>query len=166
MEIANRKEQFSLAFIHAVASVAGFGTTILRVDDDSVDIGIRGNRRVGSRRRAPQLDVQAKCTETDDGGGACLSYALKMKNYDDLRDHEVHVPRILVVLCVPREREAWLRETSEETAMRRCAFWASLRGLPAEGNETSRTVQIPRKQLFTVRALTSMMHRIGEGGNP
>src|SRR5690606_27973212 len=26
---------------------------------------------------------------------------LKMKNYDDLRDPEVHVPRILVVCCVP-----------------------------------------------------------------
>lgn len=166
LHITSRKEQFSLAFIHAIASVAGFDTTIGRADDDSIDIGIRANRSFGAKRRAPRLDIQAKCTALDDRCGDTVVHDLPMKNYDDLRDPEVYVPRILVVVTVPEDVAEWLHESPAETAMRRCAFWTSLRGAPEVTNAEKRRVQIPRKQMFTVDALTAIMHRIGNGDHP
>jgi hypothetical protein len=156
-----------VALIHAVASVAGYcmlGPP--QVDDDSVDLALGATRKHGSKRRAPRVDVQVKCTETDDGAGDTLAYPLPMKNYDDLRMEGLHVPHILVVLCVPTDLDQWLHETAEQTALRRVAYWRSLRGEPAVPNDATKAVHIPRVQRFTVAALKAIMTRIGEGAPP
>jgi hypothetical protein len=166
MFITTQKEQYSKAFVRAVAAVAGYKITECDVDDDSIDMGLAGKRGDGGAFvTAPHLELQLKCTETDDGADEKLSHVLKIKNYDDLRDMNVHVPRILVVVCVPADVSNWIHETSEAMVMRRCAYWASLKGAPAAPGET-RTVHLPRQQLFNVAALESMMQRIGNGGQP
>ena len=149
MYITNRKEQFSIAYLHAVASRAGFNLVRPDVDNDSIDVQIGATRAFGTVRRAPQIGIQAKCTETDDGQGPHISYTLKLKNYEDLRDENVHLPRILVVLCVPA-MEQWLQQTDEQMILRRCAYWVSLRGAAESENDTGQVVHVPRAQLFTV----------------
>lgn len=166
MHVTQQKEQFSLAFIRAVASVAGYGSCKPEVDDDSVDLSIRGNRRDGAKQRAPTLDIQAKCIETDDGSGDHLAYPLKLKNYEDLRIVEAHTPAILVVVTVPKEVDHWIDDSPEQMALRRCAYWLSLRGAAATSNEHTCTVHLPRMQRFTVHALREIMTRIGNGGRP
>ena len=54
-----QKEQFSIAYLRAVVAVAGYNITSVEVDEDSIDLGLRGNRRDGTFRKAPVLDVQA-----------------------------------------------------------------------------------------------------------
>lgn len=162
MHTSSRKSEFSVAFVHAVASVAGYvfmGPP--QIDVDSVDISIGGRKNDGATRKCPRLDIQVKCTETDDGKGDFLSYPLPVKNYEDLRVEEVHVPHILVVLCVPPNIDDWLHETPEQTAMRRVAYWMSLRGFPEVDNHSTRTISIPRDQRFTIDALKGIMTRIG-----
>jgi hypothetical protein len=166
MHISMQQEQFSKAWVRAVAAVAGYNITSCEVDDDSVDLGFTGNRKDGVHVRAPKLEFQLKCQSNDDGSRTHLAYALAMKNYDDLRDPEVHVPRILVVCCVPENVSDWLQEDAEATALRRCAYWLSLRGFPAVPNETTRSVRLPRSQLFCTTALREIMERIGTGGLP
>lgn len=161
-----QKEQFSIAYLRAVIAVAGYNITSVEVDEDSIDIGLRGNRRDGSLRKAPVLDVQAKCTATDDGQGLYLPFDLSIKNYDDLREPSRHVPLILVVVCVPPALGDWLEETPEHTAMRRCAYWFSVRGQQPTANTISCRVQIPRSQRFTVDAVRAIMSRLGDGGMP
>jgi hypothetical protein len=78
----------------------------------------------------------------------------------------LHVPHILVVLCVPTDLDQWLHETAEQTALRRVAYWRSLRGEPMVPNDTTKTVHLPRVQRFTVAALKAIMTRIGEGAPP
>lgn len=136
------------------------------MDDDSIDLGFAGNRRDGVDVKSPKLDIQLKCATNDDENGTHLSYPLKMKNYDDLRDPEVHAPRILVVCCVPENVSDWLHEDAQTTAMRRCAYWLSLRGMPVVPNENTRSVRLPRTQLFNTTALREIMGRVGSGGLP
>jgi hypothetical protein len=143
MYIAAQQEQFSKAFVRAIAAVAGCNVTACEVDDDSIDLGLAANRSFGIDARAPRLDLQLKCLSTDDGQGARLPYDVKKKNYDDLRDPTVHVPRVLVVCCVPQEVSDWLHETPEATAMRRCAYWLSLRGMPPTENAVKCRLHIP-----------------------
>jgi hypothetical protein len=166
MHPSQQKEQFSIAYIRAVVAVAGYNITGVEVDDDSIDIGLRGNRRDGRFRKAPVLDVQAKCTEMDEGQGQHLAFDLSVKNYDDLREPSRHVPLILVVVCVPPDLGDWLEETAAHTAMRRCAYWLSIRGQPATTNTTTCRVHLPRTQRFTVDATRTMMNRLGDGGYP
>lgn len=42
MDAGKRKEQFNIAYVHAMAAQAGFNPSQLMVDDDSIDIQLTG----------------------------------------------------------------------------------------------------------------------------
>ena len=164
MHATLQKEEFSIAFLHAVASIAGVKMNPWRVDQDSVDLTFTGDRGT-DEYSLPNLNVQAKCTETDSGRGDHVTYRLPIKNYDDLRKENVHIPQILVVMCVPKRFDRWIKHTPQQLAMRRCAYWLSLAGQPAALSDADRkVVHLPRIQTFTVEALTTMLRRIAASG--
>lgn len=112
--------------------------------------------------------MQLKCTAADIPTSSDISFALKLKTYDDLRVERVDltVPRILVVALVPDDIESWLDQSEERLLMKRCAYWVSLRGMEEVENTSSVTVRLPRSNLFTVDALGSIMQGIGDGDWP
>src|ERR1700674_2784154 len=129
MDISQRQEQFSLAYLRAVASVAGFTAYKPEVDDDSIDIGLAGRGAEGTTR-SPRVELQVKCSSQAGVLGAeHLTFPLTLKNYNDLRPDTVLVPRILLVVLVPENLEEWVTQTEEQLAMRRCGYWVSLRGM-------------------------------------
>lgn len=165
MDINQQKEQFSNAYVRAVAAVAGFTCYKPEPDVDSVDWCIAA---VGGRgtTRSPKVELQLKCTSRDVMDDKVIGYPLKIKNYDDLRADNYQVPRILVIVLVPDKLEDWLRQSEDEMAMRHCGYWVSLRSQPQTDNEASVTVRIPRVQQFTVDSLKELMERISNGGLP
>lgn len=165
MDLGQRKEQFSIAYLHAIASVAGYRTLEPNVDDDSIDWCVKA-RGLHGRRRSPQVDLQLKCTERIASRNGSFAFPLSIKNYNDLRGDDVHVPRILVVVFVPDTLDLWLEQSEERLLMKHCAYWVSLRDAPETANTTSVTIGLPRANQFTVEALRSMMLRIGHGGSP
>jgi hypothetical protein len=161
MHIDQRKEQFSKAYVHAVAAVAGYATYELSVDDDSIDFAIAARGSEHTTRR-PRLEMQLKCTHSDVRGADHLSYPLKIKNYDDLRA-DVIVPRILVVVMVPEDVNLWLQHSEEKLCLKHCAYWVSLLGEPPTSNTDTVTVHLPRANQFNASALQSMMESINRG---
>jgi hypothetical protein len=151
LSVSAAQEQFSKAFILALASLA---------DDDSIDWTL--SCRLAPRR--PKLDLQVKSTSDGTGTEAAIHYPLKRKNYDELILADLLTPRLLVLVVVPPDPLAWLTASPEALVLRHCACWVSLRGLPATDNETSVTVQVPRANLFDVSALMGLMQMINEGG--
>jgi hypothetical protein len=135
------------------------------VDDDSVDMVLH-QRGGGGTIRSPRVELQLKCKAAPSPAGDGFSHSIKLKNYDDLRDEGILVPRILVVILVPDDLSDWLGHSEAELAMRRWGYWVSLRGAPPSENATGQTVQIPRGQMFTVQSLQEIMQRIGEGKLP
>lgn len=83
MDLNHRKEQFSIAYVKAVASVAGFAVERITVDLDGVDVTIC-SRNTAGRIRSPLVDVQLKCTGTNVLKDGVIKFPLKRKNYDDL----------------------------------------------------------------------------------
>jgi cytochrome oxidase assembly protein ShyY1 len=63
MDENEQKQQLSVAYLHAVASAAGFACQEPGVDDDSVDrtLVARGWVHEQSFVRSPKIDVQLKC---------------------------------------------------------------------------------------------------------
>lgn len=169
MTLDDQKEHFSYAYIRAVAVVAGVGVAEPRPDDDSVDL-ILSRRDIGSVIRSPKLDLQVKCaaesSSTVNITNTHVHYALKLKNYDDLRPANLMVPRILIVVLVPDNLGDWINQTSTELALRKCAYWHSLRGQPPTSNTSGVTVPLPLSSVFSVAALDGMMQRIGAGNFP
>ncbi|MBC8076236.1 MAG: DUF4365 domain-containing protein [Chloroflexales bacterium] len=159
MDLSQRKEQFSIAFVRAIASVAGYAVYKQEVDEDSVDIGIAARGGAGTVR-SPRLELQLKCTAQAVWRQNKLLFPLKKKNYDDLRGEDLLVPRILVVLCVPNQLDDWLTHSSDALVLRYCAYWLSLRLFEERQNARSVTVTLPQANAFTVAALHAMMQSI------
>ncbi len=111
----------------------------------------------------PSLDVQLKATiNLTDGGDEEFRYALRRRNYDLLREVTL-VPRILVVLELPKEESSWINVNNEELAIRRCAYWVSLLGFPETNNSDSVTVSIKKRNRFDVASLKSLMEQARRG---
>lgn len=151
-----QKEQFSIAYVRAVAAAAQVNIYKPEVDDDSVDIGFAVRSVVG-RPQPPRLEAQLKCTAVADSDEQNFRLELKVKNYHDLRG-EHYVPRVLIVVIVPAAPQDFLTQDHESLALHRCGYWLSLRAMPETKNTAKVTVAIPRGQMFTVEALKQLLN--------
>jgi Domain of unknown function (DUF4365) len=121
----------------------------------------------GQRRdRGPQLDLQLKSTTRANVGQVHLTYDLPVVNYDDLRQTDGQVARILVVLVMPEDETLWLSQSPEELVLRHCAYWLSLKGYPPTMNTTTYRVSIPLANVFSLGALRDVMQRLRERKDP
>lgn len=154
---SNCQEQLSDAFLSGVAATAGCAMSRPVPDNDSIDwtISCRLPRR-------PKLDVQMKSTTVAAPCDSDFRFSLKLKNYNDLRLDDVIVPRILVVVTVPRRQEEWLDLSPEGLVLRYCAYWMSLAGMPRIRNTKSTSVIIPSRNLLTPAVLRELMQRIND----
>ncbi|WP_257452716.1 DUF4365 domain-containing protein [Archangium lipolyticum] len=155
------KEELSLTYVRAIASRAGFSVEEVRKDRDSVDLKVRarGLLTEDAVLTSPELAIQLKATVLDPLPERAFSFELSRKNYDDLIAPSL-VPRILVVFVMPGDEGQWLTLTEEALTLRRCAYWLSLRGLPATTNETSQTVRLSRRQTFDHDTLRDLLRKV------
>jgi Domain of unknown function (DUF4365) len=162
MTLTDQQEQFSIAWVHSIASVAGYSVEKTNVDRDSIDVVIK---QFGKGEEFPLLEilsVQLKCTYSHTPKEDGIHYPLKIKNYDDLRRKCLN-PRILVVLHVPETVDKWLKDTPENILLHHCAYWVSLWGMPASDNSETVSVLVPTTQRFTVSELKKLMSIIAQG---
>ena len=163
MELNQRKELFSKAYVRAVAAVAGCSVDQPENDYDSVDLCIKA---IGYDPMQPhRLELQLKCTSRDVLDNAFVRYPLNVKNYNDLRV-TTFIPRLLIVVLVPENIEEWIQQSESEMLIKHCAYWVSLRGMPETRNTNRITVELLRQNQFTAEALESIMQRISKGGVP
>ncbi len=150
-----QKEQFSIAYVRAVAAAARVNIYGVEVDDDSIDIGF-SVKSVAGRPQSPMLNAQLKCATKLVGNARRFRYPLKAKNYNELVGGH-YVPRILIVVVIPPELKNWLAQSENGLLLRRCGYWVSLRESPPSENKRNVTVEIPRTQIFSAVALRSML---------
>ena len=109
---ADRKEALSRAYVAAVAAGAGYTLAVQDFDLDGVDIQVRAG---GAMR--PSLDIQLKATvRLNEGWEGGFRYRLPRRNYDLLREPTL-VPRILVVLDLPRDEGRWIDISADKLTM-------------------------------------------------
>ena len=165
MDINIQKEEFSYAYIYAVVSAAGysFQKSSKPADISGIDVTVTGTV-LDDKLYEPQLDLQVKSTSLNIMGEELIRYPLKLKNYNELRKEKTVAPRILVVVLIPENLNEWVNQSENQLCLQRCAYWISLRGQPQTTNTESVTIYIPRKNIFTVDALTTLMQQIQAGG--
>jgi len=156
----HRQEALSLAYIQAVAAMCGL-THSFPSKDYGIDIRLHDVERRGNRflESGVRLDIQAKSTTTSGFKDTDLIYDLDLRAYDDLRILTEEA-RLLVVLVLPKDEARWIRQSETKLELRKCVYWASLRGLPEVSNQSSIRVKIPRIQIFTPNGLQRIIETI------
>lgn len=166
MYIAMKKEQFSIAYVCALAAQLGFNHFDPVVDDESVDIEFIGNySRSDSSIKTwnPHLEVQLKCTKNGPQPDNFLHFSLPLKNYNDLRDARRSSPAYLIVLHVPANEDDWIIENTADITLKYNAYWFSLRNFPTTNNKTSVTVDIPVTNRLTKESFKNLMDKSSKG---
>lgn len=168
----NIESELSYAYLHAVAASAGVHCHVAgrHADNAGVDAQLTGWGPFpdGGFRNEVDIKVQLKATIKPPAQiHDTWSYSLDgVNHYDDLRSDAYTVPRILVVLFLPPNEAEWLAHTEDALTLRRCAYWASLRGAPASRNDTAQTVYLPRTQRFDRDGLLRLLGRISRNDIP
>ena len=162
----NIESELSYAYLHAVASHAGMSCRVggRHEDNNGIDATLTAWAPFVNGGYLTEVDIKIQLKATiavpaDDGTN--LSYFLAgVERYNDLRTETVDVTRILVVLFLPADAQDWLYHSADQLALRKCAYWQSLRGAPATTNGTGATVKLPKAQMFTVQALNELVARL------
>jgi hypothetical protein len=159
----NIEAELSYAYLHAVASRAGFSCEYRNrhLDGAGIDATItEDGRRLAEdsilTSFSVNIQLKATCLQFPEREGR-LSYVLSIPHYDKLRLEEVAAPRLLVLMRLPQHPEEWLQITEEDLVAKRCAYWVSLRGASASANNVSQTVYVPRANLLSTQGLTNLM---------
>lgn len=128
------ESELSYAYLHAVASKIGASCVISNRHEGNhgVDAKITawGPFNNGGILEEIDIKIQLKATRlTPKITNNHFSYILKgINQYNDLRCEAKAVPRLLVVMFLPDSPDEWLKISSEELILRKCAYWVSLRG--------------------------------------
>lgn len=160
------ESELSYAYLHAVAAQAGMSceASPRQVDNMGIDATIRAVEQFAADSLLTELalDVQLKATIAEQTiSDGKISYFLKgVERYNKLRKETVTPPRIVVVLFLPRDSKEWLKWSEDELAMRKCAWWVSLRGATETDNSEGRTVYLPEDQHFHCDSLREIMTRL------
>lgn len=153
----DRMEALSRAYVGAVAAHAGYVVSQGDFDRDSIDLTIEA----GADAR-PKIGVQLKATAGVKASATNFSFALPVKNYNDLRV-VTQTPRILVVLAMPKPEGSWLNHKPQRLMLKRCAYWSSLLGSPATTNTDTVSVPIDTSKVLDVPTLIALMDKSRKG---
>lgn len=158
-------EQFSKAYISALASYIGANVLDPQQDQNSVDLTLCYDKSTGEKLIYPKIDVQLKCHGVDNFSENIfpLSFSLKKKNYNELCIQKLSVPIILVVLLVPKENTNWITLTEKELVLKYNAYWTCIQG-EEKTNQTSKTVYLEKNKRVTPDCLKTLFQKISEDG--
>lgn len=163
MFISNQKEQFNVAYVHAMASQAGLNTGNMKVDDQSVDLDVDGRFPTATKNRFPRISLQLKATSQKTVKDGVIKFQLPRKNYDDLKNDRLIIPRYLVVLLVPEDPDDWILHHPQHMSLHNTCYWTSIKNDPAVKNKSKVTIDIPLTQRLDSDALLHLVALASEG---
>lgn len=143
-----QKEQLSVAFVHAVATRAGYTIGGWKVDKDGVDITLRS--------RGLMVDLQLKCTSSPKVTKAGYSFSLDTPTYDKLRDKERSAPGYLGLVIAPANVDDWIEHRSTEVLMACHGYWARIQDLPDAATGETKSISIDSSNILDGAAMTGM----------
>lgn len=159
------ESELSYAYIHAVAAKAGMECvgSGRHSDNRGIDATINGwGLETGTYKNSASVHIQLKATvSVPSVKNNALAYFMDdVGRYDDLRSVHYQIPRILVVLFLPKNKEQWLQISNEQLILKRCAYWTSLLDAPVSANKSGQTIYLPQSQVFNPQELRKLLTKI------
>ncbi|MGH3734223.1 MAG: DUF4365 domain-containing protein [Micromonosporaceae bacterium] len=161
MPDARYQGAFAENYIQSLALAAGLNVLRAVIDDDGVDMMIRYSGEVGNVA-SPGVDVQVKSWSTPSGSAEFWHFdGLNEQQYNKLAGGNNQMPRFLVVLIVPAERDRFTELLADGMLLRHLAYFEHMTPkprIPDPDARRRRRVQVPKCNLLTPQALRAMLH--------
>lgn len=155
------EENLCWAHIYAVAGMAGISLGVRHVHDYGVDGQFEPVILRAGKRHIVQgipLSFQAKSTINWTIADGHIVYDLETKTYNDFVSRtEAESTLILILLCLPKDRDHWHSVSSDITTLRTCCYYHRVRGLPVDNEKSTKRIRIPLGQVFTPSSLTDLL---------
>jgi len=161
LTLQNIESELSYAYLHAIAGKAGMSCKIGDRHDDNFGVdaevnfrGITGHPYI----KHIQLNIQLKATiATPTKKDGFISYFLQgIERYNKLRTNDSTIYKILVVLFLPEDVEAWLNCSHEQLVLKNSAYWTCLYGAEESTNSSGQTVFFPQENLLDPNGLIEL----------
>lgn len=149
-----QKEHISRAYLHAMATRAGYTIANWNVDKDGVDATIR--------HRGLMVDIQLKCTCVPVTTKSGYGYRLDKRTYDLLRDAARSAPGYLVLMIVPEDISEWIVLDARHLLLACHAYWARVQDRPALSGTQSTMIDLPSQNVLSVDSLRMMFVDAGK----
>ncbi|GAA6622664.1 DUF4365 domain-containing protein [Scytonema sp. NUACC26] len=157
MDDNTKKEEFSHAYVKLLASVSGFIVTNASraLDNAGIDITIRAPGII-EEIFSPSIDAQVKCTAKDIIKETFIKYPLPVNNYRRLIGKSA-VSQILIIVVVPKDMSNVINIVQNETLVKSCAYWISLKGRQDTTNNETITIEIQKDNVLTSQVLKNQI---------
>lgn len=131
-------------------------------NDKGVDFRVYSLQRINNLYRTGNqlLDFQLKSTSGWEISDDKIVYDLSSKNYNDMiyRNKGGDIKIILILLCLPKNDEAWFEGSYENMLFRNCMYWYNTEETEILPNSKStKRIFIPRENLLTVVSFHHMV---------
>jgi hypothetical protein len=160
----DRAEELSIAYVSAVAAHAGIKVEGVARKDHGTDMTFKRlrKRRIDghfSDVRGVHVPCQVKSARSPEWRESknknVLAYDLRAKNYNDLVD-STH--GFLILMCLPASVEQWVEQNQECLRLYKCCYyWVPGPDDEVTENKHTKTIHIPREQLFTAEILANIV---------
>ncbi|MEW6732471.1 MAG: DUF4365 domain-containing protein [Acidobacteriota bacterium] len=163
-------ESLSRAYIHAIAAEARINLKV-EINTDEYDYGVDGAFKpikfLGSERVSDGfiLDFQLKATTNWSIDSTHVIYDMEVSAYNKVVDRnntDRAVPMILILLCLPKDRNAWTDFNEDNLLLRKCCYWERLTGALSDNIKKMR-IKIVRTQLLTPTSLVNILGFLKSG---
>ena len=156
-----RKEALSRSYIQAVAAKTG-----VTISTPGQDFGVDGTfKKIGKIdgrifETGIALDYQLKATTNFEAKDGTVIYDLEAKTYKDFLNTFELSKRILILFCLPKESEDWVKITEDCMELRKCCYWWDYNDKVEEkgiDNKSSVRIKISRSQIFDHKSLKKLL---------
>jgi hypothetical protein len=166
LPLSEMKQQFSLAYVRLVVAAAGCSVKSHSTDYDGVDITIASSAD-WETFWGPEFELQVKCTSQERVVREdVIAWQMDARPFRKLTNPKRFCPAYLGVLLVPGDPETWLDQDEARLITKSRMYWQRAAELgELRPDAATKTVHLPRSNLFDVAQLHGIMKSIGDGGD-
>ena len=170
MNLNIQKEDFSKAYVYALAAQSGWTVGSWSQDPFKIDTSLKKLVKMSDGfEEVLQIDFQLKCTEqpTTDNKDF-ISFTLKKEDFEALSKRKGGKPLLLCVLVVPNKLDEWIKlvdssaeEIHRSTCLKHCGYLAFISDEAGNYLENDKTIRFQKNShVFDENALKQIESKL------
>jgi len=160
------KENFSKAYVHAIASQAGWTVGDWGTDIDLIDTTLKKIITfLDGKETEFLLNIQLKCTElSNKNKDGSIPFSIEEDHLKKIKSKICQIPFYYILFNVPKDKNEWIKHEDDKnnlkTIMRYCGYYYNIDDLKSKEesiSSKSTTIHFKKEYIFDVNFLNNLI---------